>query len=49
MRVIQALLGRSKLDITALCTKLATRTVQAVISPLDKLGIVTSSEAHPAA
>ena len=34
---------------TALYTKVATRTVRAVISPLDKLGIVTPGEAHPAA
>jgi len=49
IRVIQALLGHSKLETTALYTKVATRTVLAVISPLDKLGIVTPSEAHPAA
>jgi hypothetical protein len=47
--VIQALLGHSKLDTTALYTTVATRTVRAVISPLDKLGIVTSDQAPAAA
>jgi integrase/recombinase XerD len=48
IRVIQVLLGHVKLETTSLYTKVATRTVRAVISPLDKLGIMTSREAPPA-
>ncbi|MBO9579536.1 MAG: tyrosine-type recombinase/integrase [Sphingobium sp.] len=39
IRIIQALLGHAKLENTAFYTKVATRTVRAVTSPLDKLGI----------
>lgn len=39
IRIIQALLGHAKLENTAFYTRVATRTVRAVTSPLDKLGL----------
>src|SRR4051812_6392701 len=37
IRVSQVLLGHSKLDTTALYTKVSTRTIHAVAGPLDRL------------
>ena len=45
IRVIQALLGHAKLNTTAFYTQVATKTMRAVISPLDKLLIC--SEGSP--
>jgi integrase/recombinase XerD len=47
IRIIQALLGHAKLENTAFYTKVATKTVRAVTSPLDRLGLFTPSEASP--
>lgn len=44
IRVIQVLLGHTKLENTALYTKVATRTVHAVISPLDRLALFKTEE-----
>ena len=37
IRVIQVLLGHSKLETTALYAKVSTRTIHAVAGPLDRL------------
>ena len=47
IRVIQVLLGHAKLENTAFYTKVATRTVRTVTSPLDKLGLFKTGEIAP--
>jgi integrase len=45
--IIQALLGHANLETTAFYTTVATRTVRAVISPLDKLTTLLEPQVAP--
>jgi len=47
IRIIQVLLGHAQLTTTALYTRVATRTVKSVVSPLDRLGMFPASQAAP--
>src|SRR5258706_854896 len=47
IRVIQVLLGHAKLDTTAIYTKVSTRTIQAVASPLDRIVALMEGKAPP--
>ena len=47
IRIIQVLLGHSQLQTTTLYTRVATRTVRNVISPLDKLAMFPSQPKAP--
>jgi len=48
IRVIQVLLGHAKLETTTRYAQVATRTLQSVTSPLDRLGALTAEPPPPA-
>ena len=49
IRVIQVLLGHAKLETTALYTRVATNTIRAVMSPLDRIRLMAEEEMRPEA
>jgi site-specific recombinase XerD len=48
IRVIQVLLGHTKLETTALYTRIATNTIRAVMSPLERLTLRPKKDEPPA-
>jgi integrase/recombinase XerD len=48
IRVIQGLLGHAKVDTTALYTHIATNTIRAVMSPLERLSLKPKTDEPPA-
>ena len=48
IRVIQVLLGHSKLETTALYTRVAVNTIRDIKSPLERLGLNLTSRSSPA-
>ncbi len=49
IRVIQVLLGHAKLETTALYARVATNTIRAVMSPLDRISLLAGEEKRPQA
>ncbi len=47
IRVIQVLLGHAKLDSTALYTRVATKTIQRVMSPLEHIALKLKESRPP--